>query len=294
MSLAYNAHIIADARITSVNGFQGLGTSILRINVEFKKAPWTHEFQAVGDILWGVLSLKPDVGNGGQLGHAFPDQAAHLAPDRHGGTVYQTFAFPLSDAQLFAIEEVRKGGGVELRLSLVGRAFSSQYGHQSLSDDLVFRINLSDWARVLNELGHGTVIALGVHLPNVKESSALRAAVELLRDANRDLVSGQYDSTVSRCRLAIESAQAVLGDDAATKAAVSAFQKQKASMSTLQREQMTREAVRHYAHPAHHVDDQGNPERYSRSDATFLLTMAAAVVTRATARALDGHLAATP
>ncbi|WP_182508400.1 hypothetical protein [Ralstonia solanacearum] len=294
MSLAYNARVIADARITNVSGVRGLGTGILRINVEFKQAPWTHEFQAAADILWSTLSLKSDTGNAGQLGHALPDQPVHLSPGPHGGAVYQTFAFPLSDAQLFAIEEARKGGGVELKLNLVGRGFSTQYGHQPLSDDLVFRINLSDWARVLSELGHGTVIALGVHLPNVNESPVLRAAVKLLHDANRDLVNGEYDSTVSRCRLAIESAQAVLGDDAATKAAVLTYQKQKMSMSTLQREQMIREAVRHYAHPAHHVDDQGNTERYSRSDATFLLTMAAAVVTRATARALAGHPAPTP
>lgn len=294
MSLAYNARVIADARITNVSGVRGLGTSTLRINVEFKQAPWTHEFQAVADILWGVLSLKPDVGSAGQLGHALPDQPVHLNPSPHGGAVYQTFAYPLSDAQLFAIEEARKGGGVELKLNLVGRGFSTQFGHQALSDDVTLRINLSEWARVLGELGHSTVIALGVHLPNPNDSPELRAAIELLHSAHRDLVSGEYDSTVSRCRLAIESAQAVLGDDAATKVAVSTYQKQKMSMSTLQREQMIREAVRHYAHPAHHVDDQGNTERYSRSDATFLLTMAAAVVTRATARALDGHPAATP
>lgn len=294
MTLTYNAYIVADARITNVNGTQGLGTSILRLNVEFKKAPWSHDFPVSADILWGVLSLKPDTGNAGQLGHALPDQATHLAPNPRGGTVYQTFGFPLSDAQLFAIEEARKGGSVELRLCLVGTGYSPQYGHQALADELVFRINVSDWARILGELGHSTVIALGLHLPSPKQSSALRAAIELIHGANAYLMSGDYDSAVARCRLAIESAQTVLGDDAATKAAMSAYQKQRTSMSTLQREQMIREAVRHYAHPAHHVDDQGNTERYSRSDATFLLAMAAAVVSRAAGRTQDERRGSAP
>lgn len=290
MGLNYNSRIIADARITNISGMEGMGVSILRINVEFTQTPWANtEVQAAANVLWGDLNLRPDSGRVGHLGRAHPDHPINLAPSPHGGTVHRTFSIALSDAQLFAVEEARKGGNVELKLSLVAAGYSSQYGQQVITDDIVCRLSLSDWARVLGELGHGDVIVLGVHLPSGNESSPLRSAIELLHSANRHLLNGEYDAVIARCRQAIESAQAILVDDDATKVAMSLYPKQKASMSTLQREQMIREAVRNYAHPAHHVDKNGDTECYGRSDAAFLLTMAAAVITRATARAPFGQ-----
>ncbi|KUY77645.1 hypothetical protein WI25_06035 [Burkholderia cepacia] len=174
-------------------------------------------------------------------------------------------------------------------MSVVATGYSPQYGQQVLSDEIAIRINLSDWARILNELGYSDVIVLGVHLPTLKESTHVRSAIELLHSANRHLTNGEYDAVVARCRQAIESVQAILGEDSATKMAMSLYPKQKAVMSTFQRELMIREAVRNYAHPAHHVDENGAIEIYGRSDATFLLTMAAAVVTKAAARIPSGQ-----
>lgn len=285
MSLNYNSRIIADARITNVNGMRGLGVSTLRLNVEFRKTPWKEgESQISVSVLWGILSLRSDCGIVSELGRANPDLPIYLAPVSDGGTVHQTFSIALNTALVHAIEEARKGGNIELKLNLVASGYHSQYGQQAIIDDISYGANLSDWARILNELGHGDVIVLGVHLPTGKEATPLRAAIEFLHQANKYLKNGEYDAVVARCRLAIESAQTVLGDEDVTKAAMSLYQKQKASMSTLQREQMIREAVRHYAHPAHHVDSEGGTELYGRSDATFLLTMAAAVITRASAR----------
>lgn len=285
MSLNYNSRIIADARITNVSGMRGVGVSILRLNVEFHKTPWTTDETQIGaSVQWGVLSLRSVSGIASELGRAHPDLPIYLAPNPSGGVVHNTFSIALSDTQLLAVEEARKGGHVDLKLTIVASGYSSQYGQQAITDDIPYRANLSDWARILNELGHGDVIVLGVHLPVGNEAAPLRPAIEFLHQANRYLASGEYDAVVARCRLAIESAQKILGDDDATRVATSLYQKQKASMSTLQREQMIREAVRHYAHPAHHVDNEGYTERYSRSDAAFLLTMAAAVITKAATR----------
>ncbi len=285
MSLNYNSRIIADARITSVNGMRGLGVSILRLNVEFRKTPWRADETQIGaSVLWGVLNLRVDSGIARELGRMHPDLPIHLAPSPDGGVTHHTFSIALSDAQLFAIEELRNGGNVELKLNLVASGFSSQYGQQAVTDDIPCRVNLSDWARILNEFGHGDIIVLGVHLPIGEEAVPIRSAIEFLHQANRHLSNGEYDAVVARCRLAIESAQKILGDEVATREAMSLYQKHRVSMSTLQREQMIREAVRNYAHLAHHVDGEGRVEQYGRSDATFLLTLAAALITRAAAR----------
>ena len=215
MSLIYNSRILADARITNVNGMRGLGVSILRLNVEFRKTPWKADETQIGaNVLWGALSLRTDSGIARELGRVHPDLPVHLAPSPDGGVVHHTFSIGLSDAQLFAIEELRKGGNVDLRLNLVASGFSSQYGQQAVTDDIPCKVNISDWARILNEFGHGDVIVLGVHLPIGEEAVPLRSAIEFLHQANRHLSNGEYDAVVARCRLAIESVQKILGDEA--------------------------------------------------------------------------------
>nr|WP_175800763.1 hypothetical protein [Burkholderia anthina] len=288
MSLSYSAHIIADARINYVSGAKALGSSILSINVEFQKPAWKPDVApASAAIHFGVVTLRTDSGSGGELGRALPDQPVFLASGQDSGSVFQTFSVVLSDAQLFSAEEARKGGGIEIKLRLVGSS-NGQYGHQAISDEIAFKVPLSEWARVLRELGHGDIIVLGVHLPTGRESVQLRSAIELVHAANRYLVDGEYDIVVARCRQAVESVQAALDDGDATREAVLLYKKDKASresMSSRQREQVIFETDRHYANPAHHVDDKGNTECYGRADATFLLALAAAAVTRACARA---------
>lgn len=278
---------IADARINYVSGAKTMGSRNLSINVALQKPAWEAPMDsASAAVHFGVVSLRTDSGIGGELGRAHPVQPIFFA-GRPGASVFQTFSIALSDAQLSSVEDARKGGGIEIKLRLVGSA-NGQYGHQAISDEIAFKVPLSEWARVLRELGHGDVIVLRVHLPTGRESARLRSAIQLVHEANRHLVNGEYDIVVARCRQAIESVQAALDDGEATREAASLYRKDKASresMSTLQREQVILETVRHYANPAHHVDDKGNTECYGRADATFLLAMAAAAVTRACARA---------
>ncbi|WP_155626155.1 hypothetical protein [Burkholderia vietnamiensis] len=219
-----------------------------------------------------------------ELGRAHPDQPIVLVSGRGTATAFQTLSIALNDAQLFAVEEARKGGDAEIRLRLVGSA-NGRHGHQVIGDEVAYKIPLSEWARILRELGHGDVIVLGVHLPTGQDAAQLRSAIELLHSANRQLVNGGYDAVVARCRQAVESAQAALNDEQATKDATRLYRTDRQSMSTLQREQLILDTIRHYANPAHHVDNRGNTECYGRADATFLLALAAAAVTRACARA---------
>lgn len=287
MSLSYSSRIIAEARITYVSGAKALGSSLLRMNVEFQQPGWeAGVVQASAVIHSAVLSLRTDSG-GGELGRACPNHPMVLKSAPRGDTVHQTFSISLSDAQMFAMEQARKGGGVELVLNLIAGGHG-EYGHQVINDNISYRVPLSEWARILRELGHGDIVVLGVHLPSVPDSARLRSAIELLHTANRYLVNGEYDIVVARCRQAVESVQAAFDDSEPTKEAMTLYRKDKSSregMSSLQREQVILETVRHYANLAHHVDERGRTECYGRADATFLLALAAAAVTRACARA---------
>ncbi|CAM8871183.1 hypothetical protein [Burkholderia pseudomallei] len=284
MSLNYSANIIADTRVAYVAGVKALGSCTLKINVEFRQPAWGHTIErASASVQFGMLSLQGDSGTGGELGRAYPDQPLLLTSGPHSITSHQTFSVALSESQMFAIEGARKGGGVRLKLNLVASG-NGQYGDQVIQDDVAYAVSPSEWARILRELGHGDLIVLGVPLPIGKEAAQLRSAIDLLHMANRHLVNGEYDAVISRCRQAIESAQKVLNDGEATREAISVYKRDRQSMTTLQREQMIREVIRHYANPAHHVDGEGDTECYGRADATFLIALAAAAVTRASAR----------
>jgi hypothetical protein len=50
------------------------------------------------------------------------------------------------------------------------------------------------------------------------------------------------------------------------------------AMSKRQRADLVRMAVRHYTHLAHHTNDEGSPNVFSREDALFVLTAAAAAL----------------
>lgn len=150
------------------------------MNVEFQQPAWEAGIeQASAAIHCGILNLRTDSG-GGELGRACPDHHMFLMSGPRSNTVHQTFSIRLNDAQLFAIEEARKGGGVELALHLIA-AGRGEYGHQVIDDNVSCRVPVSEWARILRELGHGDVIVLGVHLPTGSEGAQLRSAIVTAR-----------------------------------------------------------------------------------------------------------------
>src|SRR3954466_6927594 len=91
----------------------------------------------------GSLSLRSVSGIASELGRAHPDLPIYLALNPNGGVVHHTFSIALSDTQLLAVEEARKGGHVDLKLTIVASGYSSQYGQQAVTDDISYRANHS-------------------------------------------------------------------------------------------------------------------------------------------------------
>lgn len=285
VSLTYMSKVIADTRVLGISGTPGIGIYRLRFSIEFAVIGQRESDEAVS-----VSNLRADVFAGPSggvcsiLGYAEPESPLFLEPGKIAQSRPVLFHLDLSESQLFKLETIRNGGGIRFRLIVTGYA-SGHHGNASVRDELQFEATLSDWVRVLDEVSYSDVLVFGMELPESSTGERLAPARDMVVKARADLIAGRYDAVVSRCRNALESVQIALGEKDKSSSAVETFCKgPRRAMTKLEREWLVCEAVRHYSHLAHHVDGCGEPEWYSRSDATFLLALAAAVVSNAVAR----------
>jgi hypothetical protein len=129
----------------------------------------------------------------------------------------------------------------------------------------------------MNAFGMDRLVVLEVEVPS--NIAGLKSAIDLLRKARQELDAGNYDGVVQQCRRSIESVQRALKLKPEINAAMQMFVGgNRTQMSKKARALVVTEAVHHYAHPAHHVDIEGDVYEYGRRDATFMLALTSAVV----------------
>jgi hypothetical protein len=287
VSLNYNSYSFADVAIAGVNGNRGLGISQLSFSVEFRIAQMAPKDIVAHDFRMRVSVASEGGGAIYLLGIATPESALVLDTRPGVNPRCALFHLMLNGEQVFEIERIRQGNGLQFHVQVYG-ASDGQYGPWPMNDSFTYSANLSTWAKVLADLGGDEILLFGIPLPASGAAHPMRAAVDRIKKAHRALLSGHYDSVVSDCRLAIESAQSISGDDAAAEKLFKALRLDPSNahkkMSKREREVLIGQVARHYAHLAHHVDEQGQPEFYSRDDALMLLSIATAVVSAATRR----------
>ena len=283
MSFGYNGYAVADIEVTGVFGRAGVGASLLCLCIAFH-VPQT----ALAEVRLRNFQLRINVvGSDGQvpafLGFAEPEVPLELATKSGQNPRRLIFELPLAEGQLFALEKFRGGDDLHLKLRFTSLA-DGPNGVWPQQDEISHRLNLSDWAKVLKELQGPEYMVIGIPLPQCTQDHALAEAVSRIRRAHGHLIDGRFDAVVSECRLAIESAAQATGEKPAIDATALKLKTAKRDMTKLEREFSLMEAVRHYTQLAHHVDDRGAAQYYSRDDANMLLATAAALVSSSLAR----------
>lgn len=286
MSLSFGSRIIADPRVLYISGRRGIGIYQLRFSIEFRVPSWADEPNTalLRNLSAYVFSGEERSGDVQPLGNAQPEQQITLQPNQYSQTRTLIFDLNLSPEQVFSLEQIRNGGGIQFVVHIKGEAVGKRGGDPA-EEKVNCAVTLSDWARILREFGYADIILLGVALPQVTADSKLHHAVTLVRQANEDLHFGRYDAVVNRCRLALDSLRSALDEKEDAVAAIEKFNSKRRSMNKLERELFVGEAVRHYTQLAHHVDDgAGEPEWYSQGDAYFALALSAASLCNAVNR----------
>lgn len=288
MSLQYQSRIIADTQILQLNGNPGIGIYQIRFSVQLNQAAWpSTEGQGIylTDISARVsVGIKP--GATSLLGTAYPEQPIVLSPMPYSGKSCVLFNLDLSPQQMFEIEKLRGGGDLHFDMQILGQAFGPQGIY--LANDTVHKlVTLSDWRNVLAALSYADILVLGFEIPLGEKDSAAANAAKCLRQAQEDLIRGRYETVVSQCRLAIDGVhnaldEASVGSASATKYANG---KERKLMTKQERSMFIGEAVRHFAHLAHHANSDGLQETFSRVEAQAILACTVAFVDCALSRA---------
>jgi HEPN domain-containing protein len=278
LSLNHGSQIIGDIRVQALTGQAGIGIYQLRFSLLFAFPAWTNPgpFAQLRNLRAKVLAGS-EHGPRKLLGLALPEAVLSFVQRPHSQDERFLLDLAITPEQLNALEELRGGGGVQFELILQSET-EGQHGILRADDTVFWSANLSVWTSVLAELGLKETVLVAVQIPKHEANGAGRTAIETLRRAKEYLIAGEYEMVVSKCRLALESIKAELGEAGKINSSLESFIKNRRAMSKRERLMVITEALRHYTHPAHHVDKEGKMEWYSRADATFALSVTAAAI----------------
>lgn len=277
--VAYGSNIVANLSPAGVHGWpNGLGLHRLRFSVQYatiarKEQFFAHNFRA-------LVSVSQTHEGGGHLGTAWPESAWIIRTGPYTDQQAILFDLDITGEQVALIEDLRAGGDLIFRLKFLYEC-QGEAGLERGNAELQYNVNKSAWIDCMKQFGLDQIVLLEILLP--AEQGPLATAAGLLAKARAELDAGNFDGVVQKCRLAIESVQKTLELQPHIQAAVAAFGRDKTRMSKQDRALVVQEAARHYAHLAHHVDESGRTFDYGRRDAAFMLALASAVVSNASA-----------
>lgn len=275
MSITHNSNIVVNLSPGGISGWRGgMGVHRLRFSVQYQIPARKETFIARN--FRAIVTVSRSNEAGAHLGTAWPESAWAIRTGPVTQNAALLFDFDLGSEQLALIEKLRAGGDL-----VFGLHFLCEVSHGDDivrgDDDVRFYVNKSGWIECMKQFGQDRIILLEVLIP--EEGGELETAVALLKRARAELDAGNYDGVVQQCRRAIESVQKALKLEPAINAAIEAFARgDRRKMTKKARALVVNEAVLHYSHPAHHVNEEGETFDYGRRDAAFMLALTSAVV----------------
>jgi hypothetical protein len=272
-------YIVAECRLQGVHGVGGVGISRLQFGLELQINSSRSGGVALSSPVCFVWAgrTQADVR---PLGVATIETSWYVETSDHARRDAVCAYLDLSFDQLEALERMREGGSLSFKLDIRLLVHSRQRGVQRGDQQLWVEVTLSDWSKVLEEIGHSETLLLGLQVPLQGVPAEIQRAADQVREAHRDLGAGRYDSAVARVRLAMDTLDTVLGFNSRAQVLqeFTAGSASREQMSKRARADLVRIAIRHYTHLAHHVDAIGTPETFSRHDAQFALAGATAAI----------------
>lgn len=279
MGIYYQSTVIGDVRPAQVSAAPATGAMLLRFTLEWSIHPRRDQDYCVfGTYIRVCVAVEGD-SVFIHLGHGHPEIA--WTERAREGIPYRAplmYNVTLPADQLLALETRRQNRGLVFRIDVRGNALG-QYGVGPVDETLTINTGLGDWLRILAEGGTADALLIGLPL-SLSSDSAASTPLALVRQAHRFLQSGEYDACIAECRRAMESLWKAAGVHDAAKRARGALANhaQRRAMTKLDRTLAMGEALVAFTQPAHHVGDDGDPEVFSRADATLALATSASLI----------------
>ena len=271
---------LAEVSILEIAAKQGLGFYQLIVNVNLRLRPWDPKQPAMITEVQGQLSAARPGRSQVLIGRLHPVYPPVLI---ESGAKFAMRGLELevqvSPQQMELLEEFRDGGKLMFAADLRARVFH-RGKPQQLGLTLSHHVNQVDWLELLESVGHSRTLLLEVPAPAGKEDSLFGKALDHLRQAETSIRRGEFRDAVGQCRDVLESLTHARGEqNDQVPGAAHLFHNVK-TMSKDERVKVVRNALRYLTHQARHVDENTVNVEFHRQDASFILTMVAAVLRR--------------
>ena len=174
-------------------------------------------------IIWfAPEQARVSIGAGSLIvGTALPTSSARSQTLDGSSPVMFEFRMGLSAAQVAAIEAVRNGEDLQIRLAIAGvagalgpdGADTQLRKRDTFSQVLTHVVPRSDWVLQLNAAKAMDILLIEIPMPLVEPSPNLASVVARIRQAQNLFVEAHYADCVINCRRAIEAFQDLAGRD---------------------------------------------------------------------------------
>jgi hypothetical protein len=186
---------------------------------------------------------------------------------------------PVSPGQLAAIEALRGTDNLQFELLVTGSGIGES-GSQQVQDTWRIDVPRSKWINDLQAAKARNILLLEVPLPLQNETDAPSQVGTILKRAEEHFRNGDYHACVASCRTVIQEFGAQqFGKKDWSAALLSRLATDRNNMKKSEREAALWAVLRHYTHQAHHAESEGGIDFYTRTEAQFILTLAASFIT---------------
>ena len=279
MALDVGTRRIADGGVQSVSLNRAVGGYEMVFPLKFTVSPGQDGLPRAS-LLGARVTARANESEPQPLGFARPEQPADVVCRPHVSLATPTFHLYLQPAHLAALETLRASGDLTFELRLSGTA-ADHNGEQYVHGACTAVVPRSTWLETLRRAGARNVLLLEVPLPLDTVSDQPPELAADLHRAEQRYRDGDYHGCISSCRTAVEHAARGIYGDQALADALDALASRRTRMTKPERGAAVYAALRHYTHQAHHAPDDGGVSGYTRSEAEFVLTLAATALAHA-------------
>lgn len=260
--------VVVEFQAKSVHGAPAVGAFMLRFSLGYLMAAWPGKKFRFSNIQAMVFVGKEMR----LLGRAFAEAAIVLSSTPYHQNAAFLMDLMLTGRQMEEIEKIRLGGDLNFTLDIFGELYDGD-NHSNSNARIHMTVNQKNWIDVLKELNFSSSILMEIPYDgNNLEKPVLKA----LEKAKEDLYYGRYDDVVASCRKALEGI-AFNGDELNKVKNMPVGERR--NMTKRQRLVHLLDALKHYAHPAHHLESPEEEDSYSRNDAILIFGATLAAIT---------------
>lgn len=295
MYLRYNGYDVASISFGGMFGQKAVGGWSLKFSLLFQPrqipriAHADFQVSEVHDLRVHV-SAASTAGEMAPLGVAHCHQQRFFRVHEYSSQEGRLFELVLAEGQLAALEAIRGAGGITFKFELYARTEGTR-GPEPAQAELTHTCNLSDWTKLLHEMGAAEYLCVPLLLPALNSDDTHAPAIEHVRRAQKFMLQGEYRAAVASCRESLELLSrlhdAASGEDGllASNAVMTAYRTNRTEMTRAQRLVFLRMAAYHLANLGHHPSGK-SADVLSRQDAALSIATCAGLISASMAEGL--------